>query len=377
MFGLASALVGVSRSEAWIIVFRGLQGLGAAVVAPSSLALITAVFPPGPQRTRAIAAYGTTAGLGSSLGLVLGGALASWLSWRAGFFLNGAVALGLIPIAVRRLPAFPTARGAFDLTGAATSTLGMGGLVYGIIRGGQDGWSSPGTLGPIVAGLALLGVFALVEWRAHQPVLPLRLFASAERSGAAAVRLLFAGTAMAFFWFTSQWFQGVLGWTPLQAGLGFLPLSLVQFGFSLLVPRLTRRVGDAGLVLAGLVLVGLGMVWMTQLEPSQSFLAGMVAPLMLIGAGQGLAFGPMTSVGIVGARPEDSGAASGLVNTAHQLGSTLGIAVLTAVAAGAVGQPAQILAAWRGGVVLLALAVLITAVVILPGRRRRLVRETA
>ncbi|SCD43042.1 drug resistance transporter, EmrB/QacA subfamily [Streptomyces sp. BpilaLS-43] len=374
LFDLASFLVGAAQNEAWLIGARAFQGIGAAIVAPSSLALITAVFPQGPERTRAVAAYGTTAGLGASLGLVVGGALASAISWRAGFFINVPIAIAVIIASVRYLPSFESVRGRFDLLGAVTSTVGMGALVYGIINAGENSWGAPLTVWPIVIGVVVLAVFVINEWRARQPIMPLRLFASRERSGAAVARLLFAGTMIAFFFFTTQYFQGVYGWSPLQAGLGFLPMTIVQFGFSLLVSRLTRKVGSAPLLVVGLAFVTGGMAWITQLTAETSFLVGAVGPLILIGIGQGLAFGPLTAAGIAGARTEDAGAASGLVNTAHQLGSTLGIAILTTVAVGATTLEQHIIDAYIGGTVMLAVALLATLVLIAPSelaQRRR------
>lgn len=373
-FGLASLLIGLAQNEAWIIAARAFQGIGAAIVAPSSLSLITALFPAGPERTRAVAAYGTTAGLGASLGLVVGGALASWVSWRAGFFINVPIAILMIVGAARYLPAFATQRGRFDVLGAITSTLGMGALVYGIINAGEHGWAEPMTVILLVAGTVVLGCFVLNEWRAVQPIMPLRLFASRERSGAAIARLLFAGTMIAFFFFTTQFFQGVYNWTPLQAGLGFLPMTLVQFVSSLFVSRLTRQLGNAPLVAGGLALVLAGMIWITQLTAETSFLAGAVGPLVLIGLGQGIAFGPLTAAGISGAKIEDAGAASGLVNTAHQLGSTLGVAILTSVAATATSQEARVSHAYVGGAGLIGVALIAALVLIVPAeltRRRR------
>ena len=369
VFGLASLLIGLAQNEAWIIAARALQGIGAAVVAPSSLSLITALFPPGPERTRAVAAYGTTAGLGASLGLVVGGALASWVSWRAGFFINVPIAILMIVGAARYLPAFATQRGRFDVLGAVTSTLGMGALVYGIINAGEQGWAEPLTVVPLAVGVVVLACFVLNEWRAVQPIMPLRLFASRERSGAAIARLLFAGTMIAFFFFTTQLFQGVYNWTPLQAGLGFLPMTLVQFVSSLLVSRLTRRLGNAPLVAGGLALVLTGMIWITQLTAETSFLAGAVGPLVLIGLGQGVAFGPLTAAGIAGAKVEDAGAASGLVNTAHQLGSTLGVAILTSVAATATSLEGRISHAHVGGAVMIGVALVVVLALIVPSER--------
>ncbi|CAN7198474.1 MFS transporter [Microbacterium sp. LjRoot45] len=366
MFGLASLLVGTAQSEEWIIAARAFQGIGAAIVAPSSLSLITATFPPGRERTRAVAAYGTTAGIGASLGMVVGGALASLLSWRVGFFINVPIAIAMIILALRFIPTSPVARGRFDVLGAATSTLGMGSLVYGIVEGGDRGWTAPGTLIPLAVGVLVLSLFVMNEWRARQPIMPLRLFASRERSGAAVARLLFAGAGIGFFFFTTQYLQGVYGWTPLQAGIAFLPMSLLQFGTSLLVARLTRRFGNAWLVAVGIAIVLAGLIWLSRIAPDTSYLVGFAGPLMLFGIGQGLCFGPLTAAGIAGAPAEDAGAASGLVNTAHQLGSTLGVATLTAVGAGAATLADRIALAYTGGAVMVAIALLVTLAVILP-----------
>ncbi|WP_406279222.1 MFS transporter [Nocardia sp. NBC_00881] len=371
VFAAASLLVGAAQNEAWIIAARAMQGVGAAVVAPSSLALISATFPPGPERSRAVAAYGTTAGLGASLGLVAGGALASVWSWRAGFFINVPIGAMLIVAAWRYLPDTRPRRGRFDLIGALTSTVGMGALVYGIVAAGEHGWTSAAGLVPIAVGVLVLVVFVADQARALQPIMPLRLFASRERSGAAAARLLFAGTMIAFFVFTTQFLQGVYGWNPLQGGLAFLPMTLVQFGFSLLVPRLTARYGNAVLLTAGLGFVLAGLAGTTRLDAATSYWAGVAAPMVLIGIGQGLAFGPLTAAGIAGARPADAGAASGLVNTAHQLGSTLGVAVLTTASAGAATLAGRVSDAYLGGAVMLAVALIAALVLIMPAERKR------
>lgn len=366
LFGLASLLVGTAQSGAWIIAARAFQGIGAAIVAPSSLSLITATFPAGPARTRAVAAYGTTAGIGASLGLVAGGALAELVSWRAGFFINVPIAAVMIVLALRFLPGAQAARGRFDLAGALTSTVGMGALVYGIVNGGDHGWGTPSALVPVFVGAVVLTVFVLNEWKAQQPIMPLRLFASRERSGAAVARLLFAGTGIAFFFFTAQFLQGVYGWTPLQAGAAFLPMSLLQFGASLFVARLTRRFGNALLVVVGIAIVLAGLLWLGQITPDTSYLAGFAGPLALFGIGQGLCFGPLTAAGITGAPAEDAGAASGLVNTAHQLGSTLGVAILTAAGAGAATLAGRVVDAYRGGAVMIAIALVVALAFILP-----------
>lgn len=366
IFGIASFLVGAAQSETWIIAARALQGVGAAIVAPTSLALVTATIPAGRERTRAVAAYGATAGIGASLGLVVGGALAEWVSWRAGFYINVPIAIAMIFAALRYLPGFRPTPGRFDIVGAITSTLGMGALVYGIVNAAEQGWNAPVTIVSISVGVVVLAGFVLNEWRASQPVMPLRLFASRERSGAAVARLLFAGTMIAFFFFTTQYLQGVYGWNPLQAGLAFLPMTIVQFLLSLPVPRLTRRLGNGILVSVGLAFVLAGLVWLTRLTPDTAYLTGFLPALVAIGIGQGLAFGPLTAAGIAGAAPQDAGAASGLVNTAHQLGSTLGIAVLTTAAAGAATLAEHVVIAYTGGAIMVAIALSATLALILP-----------
>ncbi|MFJ3034679.1 MFS transporter [Curtobacterium pusillum] len=369
LFGLASFLVGTAQDEAWIIAARAFQGVGAAIVAPSSLSLITSTFPVGPERTRAVSLYGTTAGVGASLGMVVGGALAGLVSWRAGFFINVPIAIVMIVLAVRYLPQTAPTRGRFDVLGAVTSTLGMGALVYGIVNGGDHGWGASATILPIAAGAVVLAVFVLNEWKATHPIMPLRLFADAGRSGAAVARLLFAGTGIAFFFFTTQFLQGVYGWSALEAGVAFLPMTLLQFAVSLLVPRLTRRFGNGLLVAVGIAIVLAAVLWLSRITPDVGYLAGFAGPLVLFGIGQGLCFGPLTAAGIAGAPAADAGAASGLVNTAHQLGSTLGVAVLTAVGAGAATLSGRVADAYTGGAVMLGIALVVTLVLVLPSDR--------
>lgn len=371
LFGVASLLVGLAQTGTWIIAARALQGVGAAIVAPSSLALITATFPAGPARTRAVAAYGTTAGLGASVGMVGGGALAALVSWRAGFFVNVPIAIVMIVLALRFLPTQTTRAGRFDVVGAITSTVGMGALIFGIVNGGDAGWATPVTLIALVGGAVVLGAFVWNEWRAPHAIMPLRLFLSRQRTGAAVARLLFAGTGIAFFFFTSQFLQGVYGWDALQAGLAFLPLTVLQFAVSLTVSRLTRRFGNAALVAVGVAIVLVAVIWLSRITPDTSYLVGFAGPLLLFGIGQGLCFGPLTAAGISGAPAEDAGAASGLVNTAHQLGSTLGVAVLTAVGAGATTVAGRVADAYAGGAVMLAIALVAVLALVVPAERAR------
>ncbi|MFE7507014.1 MFS transporter [Promicromonospora sp. NPDC057488] len=391
VFGTASLLIGLAPTGWWMIAARALQGVGAAVVAPTSLALITAHFE-GPARARAVAWYSATAGIGASLGLVVGGALAEWVSWRAAFLVNVPIAVAMIVVARRVLAETERRPGRFDVGGAVAATLGTGALVLGIIESGERGWASPVTLGALTVGLVLLTVLVLHEARTAHPIMPLRLFRSRERSGAYAARLLYLGAMIGFFYFTTQYLQDVLGLGPLQAGLGFFPMTLVNFAVALAVPRLLRRIPGSVLLTAGLALTLGGLAWLSRVGPDDAYLTAVALPMLLVGAGQGLAFAPLTSSGIAGVAPEDAGAASGLVNTAHQLGMALGLGVLVAVAAhagggadaagagaggsDAVGQAAaqvaaQVSAALTGAAVLVAVALVVVLVVLLPVRRPR------
>ena len=382
LFSLASLLVGAAPTDWWLVTARALQGIGAAILAPSSLALLTASFPAGAQRNRAVAAYSAVAGIGASLGLVVGGVLADWVSWRAGFYLNVPIGIAMLVAARRYIGETETRPGRFDLVGAVCATLGVGALVFGIIDSVEAGWTAPTTLAAFLVGVLLLGALVANEARAEQPIMPLRLFADRRRNGAYLVRMLYLGAMIGFFFFLTQLLQGVWGFTPFQAGLAFLPMSAVNFVIAVLVTRLVTRFGSTAVLAAGVALTLAGMAWLSRVGADGSYLTAVALPMVLIGIGQGLAFAPMTTAGLAGVDAHDAGAASGVVNTAHQLGSALGLGILTAVGAAAVpaGGSAtaalvgRVSTALTGGSVMLAAALLLVAVLIArPVRPRRTV----
>jgi EmrB/QacA subfamily drug resistance transporter len=373
VFALASFLVGAAPDGSWLIAARALQGVGAAIVAPSSLSLLTASFE-GRERTRAVAWYGAAAGIGASLGLVIGGALTSAVSWRAGFFINVPIGIAMIVLAPRYLPDSERASGRFDVVGAVSATLGMGALVFGIVNSAEAGWASPATGAALGGAVVLLTILMLNEARVPQPIMPLHLFASRVRSGAYLARMLYLGAMIGFFFFTTQFLQGVLGYSALVAGIAFFPMTVVNFGVAMAIPRLAPRFGNAALLAVGVAVTLVGMAWLSRVGVDSSYLQGVAMPMVLIGAGQGLAFAPLTSAGIAGVTREEAGAASGLVNTAHQLGSALGLAVLVAVSASAGAGASDPVAALAGrvstaltaGAVLLALCLAASLVLVLP-----------
>ena len=335
LFTGASLAAGLAQSAAWLLAARSLQGVGAAIAAPSTLALLTASFPEGPERTRAVAYYGAVAGGGGSVGLVLGGVLTDWLSWRWGLFINVPIGIALMLAAPRVLPESERRSGHFDLAGAASSTLGMFAFVYGIVRAATAGWGDRITVGSLTGGLLLLALFVANERLAAQPITPLHLFRSRERSGAYVARILFVGAMFGQFFFLTQYLQGVLRYSPLEAGVAFLPLTLAMFSMVFVVPRLSARFGSRRLLAGGVVTALVGMSWISQLSAGTSYLTGVAIPMIIPGAGAGAAFTPLTASGVAGVAPEDAGAASGLVNVAHQLGGSLGLGILVTVFASA------------------------------------------
>jgi len=370
LFTLASLSAGLAQSATWLLTARAVQGVGAAIAAPSTLALLTVTFREGPERTRAIAWYSAVAGGGGSLGLVLGGALTQWISWRWGLFINVPIGVLLVALAPRYLPETEREPGRFDLAGAAFSTLGMSGVVYGFVRAAAEGWGDRLTIGSFAGGAALLAAFVVTEMGAEQPITPLRLFASRERSGAYAARILVVSGMYAMFFFLTQYFQGVSGFGPLEAGVAFLPMTLLVFAMVQVVPRVAPRVGSTRLLGGGLLLALGGMAWLSQIDDGTQYFPEIALPLLLVGASMGTALTPLTQAGIAGVAPEDAGAASGLVNTAHQLGGALGISVLVTVftAAGGEGSAHELVqgvaSSLTGSVVFLALGLLVVVVAI-------------
>jgi EmrB/QacA subfamily drug resistance transporter len=372
VFTAASLLAGLAQSPSWLLAARAVQGVGAAIAAPSTLALLTVTFREPGERIRAVAWYSAVAGAGGSLGLLLGGALTQWVSWRWGLFINVPIGVTLIALAPRYLPETEREAGRFDLVGAATSTLGMTAAVYGFVRAATEGWGDVPTIASFVAAASLLVAFVVTEMRADQPIVPMRLFASRERSGAYAARVLVVSGMYAMFFFLTQYLQGASGFGPLEAGAAFLPMTLLVFAMVQVVPRIAPRLGTTRLLTAGLLIALAGMTWLSQIGDATPYFPQIALPLLLLGAGMGTALTPLTSAGIAGVSTEDAGAASGLVNTAHQVGGALGISVLVPVftAAGGGHELAHAVASsLLGSMVFVGLALLVVvAVMVRPVR---------
>jgi EmrB/QacA subfamily drug resistance transporter len=375
IFSLASLAIGLAATPAWLVGARAIQGVGAAILSPATLALISTGFPEGAERNRALGWYGAVGGITASVGLVVGGILADVVSWRAGFFVNVPIGAVLVWGAYRYVEETPRRMGRFDIAGAILSTLGMVALVYGLVHAAEQSWTHWATAAPLAGGVMLLAAFLWNESRVGQPILPLRLLDSRQRSGANAARVLFLGACMGFFFYTTQYLQGVLGMRPLWAGIAFFPSMLVNFLSALVAPRFTRRYGHGVVAAGALAVAAVGMIWLGQLDAGTPFLTGVALPMLLVGAGMGSSLASLTIAGVSGVAPEDAGSASGLVGVAHQLGGALGLAVLVVVFASAStvgGLEAQAELAHRvgvalsGGAVMLVAALLVTLFCLVP-----------
>lgn len=331
LFTLASLAGGLAESGTTLLAARVVQGVGAALASPSALALLMTTFPAPRERLRALGLYTAVSIGGSAVGLVAGGALVQWASWRWIFFVNVPIGLLLVVLVRAVLPETDRRRGALDVAGALTSTAGMTALVYGFVTAASHGWTTPATVTSFVAGIALLTVFVAVERRAEAPIVPLRLFADRNRSASYVGRLLLVAGMMGMFFFLTQFLQNVLGYSALQAGLAFLPLTVVLFAASQLSARvLVEKLGSKPLMTYGIALSTLGLLLLTRLSESSVY-PELLATLLLFGAGNGLAFVPLTAASLHGVDPADAGAASGLVNVMQQVGGALGLAVLVTV----------------------------------------------
>jgi EmrB/QacA subfamily drug resistance transporter len=371
LFTAASMLGGLAQSETWLLAARAVQGIGAAIAAPSTLALLTVSFPEGSERTRAIALYSAVASAGASIGLVLGGMLTSWISWRWSLFINVPIGVVLVSLAPAYLPETERHTGEFDLAGAAASTLGMSALVYGLVRAAETSWGDAVALGSFAVAAVMLATFVAVERRARQPITPLRLFASRERVGAYAARLLMVGAMFGMFFYLTQFLQGAEGYSALKAGLAFLPVTLTIFAMVKVVPRLLGRIGSELTLVGGLALALVGLLWLSRISTTTDYWTGIAIPLFLIGAGMGLAFTPLTQAAIAGVDHHDAGAASGLVNVFQQLGSTLGIGLLVTVfAAASEGSGAKALAEGVPSTISVSAALLALALAVVLGVMR-------
>ncbi len=332
LFTSASLAGGLATTQAWLIAARAVQGAGAAIASPTALALVATTFPDGPARHRAMAVYAGMSGAGGALGLLLGGILVDVSTWRWVLFVNVPIGAALVAAAPLVLPRTVGRRGRLDVPGALTASGGMALLVYGLVRAPDTGWSATPTIASFAGAAALLAIFAVLEIKSSQPLLPLRFLRDRNRAGGYAVMLLLGAAMLSLIFFLTQFLQDVLHYSALTAGLAYLPLPVVIGSTGLLVSRQVRRVGTRPFLTTGPLLVAGGLAWVSLLTERSSY-ADVLGPLLLVGLGMGLSFVPLTLNAVTGVGAHESGLASALLNTAQQVGGSLGLAALVTVAA--------------------------------------------
>lgn len=325
IFGVASLIVGFSQNAWMIIVSRALQGVGSAIIAPATLALILDNYE-GKNRERAIGYYAATAGIGSSVGLILGGFFAQVMSWRVGFYINVPITIILIVLTFKYIQNKDVPKNEqVDYIGAITSVISMTTLTYSII-GEQF------RLLALCIAIITFALFIYNEYKSSFALMPLSLFTDRIRIAGYLGRFLYLGAMFSFWFITPQIMQRVLGLDPLKTGIGFIPLTLIHFYLALKVVPLSEKFGKKKILITGVLITFIGMIMLAFFNESLGYWLGIMVPMLFLGAGQGLVLSPITSAGVANTNAELSGAASGVVNTLHQIGGSMGLAIVVAIA---------------------------------------------
>jgi EmrB/QacA subfamily drug resistance transporter len=356
LFSAASLFGGFATSQAWLLTARAIQGVGGAIIAPTALALITTNFPEGQERNRAFGVYAAMSGGGSAAGLLLGGILTTYLSWRWVFFVNVPIGILVAFAAPRVLSESPRRPGRIDVAGAVTATLGIALLVYGLSKAatGADGishWGDAQVVASLTASVVLLVSFAVIEVRSSHPLLPIRVLADRNRAGAYLIMLCIATGLFGLFFFLTLFIQTVLGYSAIHSGIAYLPFAVGVVIASALASQLVPRVGARPLILAGAALVAGGMFWFSRLTEHAGYASDLLGPQLVCSFGLGLVFVPLSLVALHNVAEQDSGVASSLLNTGQQVGGAIGLALLGTVAWTTVADSVrtQVAAAARAG----------------------------
>ncbi len=334
LFAFASLAGGLAQNDIWLIAARAVQGLGAALISPAALALVTTTFAEGAERNKALGVWGAVAGSGGAAGVLLGGILTETLGWEWVLFVNFPLGIAAALLAPRLLEdSRDESRASFDIAGAVSVTAGLALLVYTLVDANNAGWGSTQTL--VLGGIsvALLALFLVIESRERHPLMPFSIFRLRTLRGANVIGLLLGMSLFSMFFFISLYMQQVLGYEPLKAGLAYLPLAGLIIVSAGVASQLVTRVGFKPPLIAGMLFVAAGLVWFAQVSaPGGSYVGDVLFPSMLAAIGLGLAFVPVTIAAVTNVKPDEAGLASGLINTSQQVGGALGLAILATVA---------------------------------------------
>jgi EmrB/QacA subfamily drug resistance transporter len=334
LFTISSLLNGLAWSEGSLIVFRSLQGLGAALLSPAALSILTTTFAEGRERNLALGIWGAASGSGGAAGVLLGGALTSWLSWSWIFFINvpvGALVIGVSPWLLRESRADLRHRH-FDVAGAISITAGLMVLVYALTRAAQQGWATAETLGLLAASAVLIAAFFAIEYRSRAPLLPLRIFRLRTLTASNVAALLMGGAIFSQFFLLTLYMQQVLHYSALKTGVAYIGLTLTIIGFSAVAQGLATRLGVRRVLPVGLAFSTAALVLFARLPVDGHYFTDLFPAFLISGLGLALAFVPMSIGALTGVRQADAGIASGLINTTQQIGGAIGVAVATTIA---------------------------------------------
>ncbi len=334
LFGLASLAGGLATSDEWLIAARAVQGLGAAIVSPAALSIVTTTFREGAERNKALGIWGAVAGSGGAVGVLLGGVLTDLLSWEWVLFVNVPIAAVAAFLAPRLLGESrdEVAHRVFDVAGAVTVTAGLAILVYALVDAESAGWGSTQTVTLLALAFALLAAFVAIELRQRAPLVPFGIFRLRTLTGSNLVGLLIGAALFSMFFFISLYMQNVLGYDALEAGIAYLPLAVTIIISAGVASQLVTRLGFKPVLVGGLTLVLIGLLWFSQVSPDGTYVADILGPSVVAGAGLGFSFVPVTIGAVSGTRPEEAGLASGLINTNQQVGGALGLGILSTIA---------------------------------------------
>ena len=383
IFTAASLAGALAQSALWLVIARGLQGLGAALVSPAALSLVMSLFPEGAERNKALGVWGAVAGSGGAAGAILGGILTDVLSWEAVLYVNIPVGIAAVALAPRLLPEGRDVAGvrSFDVAGAVSVTAGLALLIYAVVDAPDAGWGSTQTLVLGAISLALIAAFLAIEATTERPLLPLKTFSNRMLRSANIGAVLTTAALFPMWFLLTLYTQQVLGYTPLEAGLAQLPIALLIVIAAAPTQQLVTRIGPRVPLAAGLVMVAGGLFWFAQVSAGGTFLADILGPSVLAGVGASMSFIAGTIAATTGTVEDDAGLASGLLNTSQQVGGAIGVAAIAAIAtarttdvlASGESLPAVALTeGYRTGYLVVAAVALVGAVVtaiIIPGRR--------
>jgi EmrB/QacA subfamily drug resistance transporter len=334
LFALASLAGGLAQNDGQLIAARAVQGLGAAILSPSALSIITTTFRDGSERNKALGIWGAVAGSGGAAGVLLGGVLTEYLGWEWVFWVNvpiGLIAAALAPTLIAESRSESLTR-AFDFAGALTVTTGLSVLVYALVDANNAGWGSTQTIGLLALAAGLLAAFVVAERRSDAPLVPFAIFRLRTLTGANVAGLMTGASLFSMFFFISLYMQQVLGYSAIKAGLSYLPLAVTIIISAGIASQLVTRIGFKPVLATGMGLVAAGILWFSQVSVGGSFLSDILGPSLLAAVGLGFAFVPQTIAAVSGIREREAGLASGLINTSQQVGGALGLAVLATIA---------------------------------------------